>query len=183
MKKINPGNLLALALLCTLLSTGCAKKLVADITPVADQPEVVAAPDPISTVQDAAIEAEAAGDQQEGIVATPLVVELEMIHFAFDQHTLSAESREILTKNAVLLQTNPQLNIDIEGHCDERGSDEYNLALGERRAQAAKDYLVTLGVAPERVATISYGEEIPLDPSAGEDAWAKNRRAAFRLQN
>jgi peptidoglycan-associated lipoprotein len=181
-RKLN-CTMMTLALVGLLLSAGCAKKPLADTMPAVDQPDAAAQTDSIGTIQDAALEDAAASEQQAMTDETTLVVALETIHFAFDQHTLTTESREILSQNAVLLQTNPKLNIDIEGHCDERGSDEYNLALGARRAQAARDYMVSLGVAPERVATISYGEEMPLDPSTGEEAWAKNRRAAFKLQN
>jgi len=183
MKRIIFGNLLALGLLCLLLSAGCAKKPVADTRPAVNQPDATVQTDSIGTTQDAILDDAATGEQRDDTEVVPLVVKLETIHFAFDQHTLTVESRDILAQNAVLLQTNPELKIAIEGHCDERGSDEYNLALGERRAQAARDYLVSLGVVPERVATISYGEEMPLDPSTGEAAWAKNRRAAFKIQN
>lgn len=181
-RKLN-CTMMTLALVGLLLSAGCAKKPLADTMPAVDQPDAAAQTDSIGTIQDAALEDAAASEQQAMTDETTLVVALETIHFAFDQHTLTTESREILSQNAVLLQTNPKLNIDIEGHCDERGSDEYNLALGARRAQAARDYMVSLGVAPERVATISYGEEMPVDPAGGEDAWSKNRRAAFKVQN
>jgi len=176
-------NMMVLALMCLLLSAGCAKKPVAETMPAEDQPAATAQTDSIGTIQDAALKDAAASEQPAMTDATTLTVALETIHFAFDQHSLTTESREVLAENVVLLQTNPKLKIAIEGHCDERGSDEYNLALGERRAQAARDYMATLGVAPERMATISYGEEMPVDPAGGEDAWSKNRRAAFKVQN
>jgi peptidoglycan-associated lipoprotein len=110
-------------------------------------------------------------------------IELDLIHFAFDQASLSSEAREMLAANAVVLKTNPELTINIEGHCDNRGSDEYNLALGERRAQAAKEYLVSLGVAADRLQVISYGEEQALDAANNVTAWAKNRRAEFKKLN
>ncbi|WP_305043371.1 peptidoglycan-associated lipoprotein Pal, partial [Geoalkalibacter sp.] len=105
--------------------------------------------------------------------------QMERIHFDFDAYTLSAEARQILAATGSYLLANPGVNIVIEGHCDERGSDEYNLALGERRARATQNYLVSLGVAAERTRIISYGEERPLDPASNEAAWAKNRRAEF----
>ena len=83
----------------------------------------------------------------------------------------------ILKENAELLKKYPKVKIQIEGHCDERGTNEYNLALGERRANSTKNYLVSLGISPDRISTISYGEEKPLDPGHNEEAWAKNRRA------
>jgi peptidoglycan-associated lipoprotein len=104
---------------------------------------------------------------------------LKNIYFAFDQYDLSDEARRILTENAKIALAHPNLMIQIEGHCDERGSSEYNLALGERRAVSAKLYLIRLGVKGDRLSTISYGEEMPADPGHTEEAWAKNRRCHF----
>jgi peptidoglycan-associated lipoprotein len=107
--------------------------------------------------------------------------EEEMIFFEFDRYDLSPQARAILEKKAAWLRSHPEYRLRIEGHCDERGTNEYNLALGDRRANAAKNYLVSLGVEPERISTISYGEERPLDPRHTEDAYSKNRRAEFKL--
>ena len=104
---------------------------------------------------------------------------LERIHFAYNQFTLEDAARATLEQNAIYLRNNSAVKIVIEGHCDERGSDEYNLALGERRALAAKNYLVSLGIAADRMRVISYGEEKPLVAESNEAAWAKNRRAEF----
>ena len=104
---------------------------------------------------------------------------LKDIHFDFDKYDIRPEDAEILKGNAAVLQKNPTVKIQIEGHCDERGTSEYNLALGERRANSAKKYLVSLGIAESRVSTISYGKEKPLDPGHNEEAWAKNRRDHF----
>jgi peptidoglycan-associated lipoprotein len=101
------------------------------------------------------------------------------VHFGFDRYDLTPKSREILAQNAELLLKNPRVKIQIEGHCDERGTVEYNLALGERRANSTRQYLISLGVSADRISTISYGEEMPLDPRRNEEAWAKNRRAHF----
>ncbi len=106
---------------------------------------------------------------------------LQPVYFDFDQATLTEEAKAILRQNAVWLKNNPEAKVQIEGHCDERGTDEYNLALGDRRAQVVKNYLVSLGIAPTRLATISYGEEYPVDPGHDETAWAKNRRAEFNI--
>ena len=106
---------------------------------------------------------------------------LKDIHFAFDRYDLTEESRMLLAENAKVLLAHTNLIVQIEGHCDERGSNEYNLALGERRAVSAKLYLIKLGVAGNRLSTISYGEEMPLDPGHTEEAWGKNRRAEFRV--
>ena len=104
---------------------------------------------------------------------------LKDIHFEFDRYDLTPEARRILTDNAKVLAANPNLKTQIEGHCDERGSNEYNLALGEKRAVSAKLYLIKLGVKASTLSTISYGEEMPLDPRHNEDAWAQNRRCHF----
>jgi len=101
---------------------------------------------------------------------------LRDIHFDFDKYDIRREDEEILRENAAFLKKNPKMKIQIEGHCDERGTAEYNLALGERRANSAKRYLVSLGINSNQISTISYGEERPLDPGHNEEAWAKNRR-------
>jgi peptidoglycan-associated lipoprotein len=106
----------------------------------------------------------------------------ELIHFEFDKSRLLPEAKAILRVKAEWLKANPEALAIIEGHCDERGTNEYNLALGDRRAQSAKTYLVDLGIAPERLTCISYGEERPLDPGHNEAAWAKNRRDQFVLE-
>jgi peptidoglycan-associated lipoprotein len=109
------------------------------------------------------------------------VAGLERVYFAYNQFLLEDQARATLEQNAAYLRKNPGVKAVIEGHCDERGSDEYNLALGERRAMAARNYLVSLGIAAERLAIISYGEEQPLVAGGGEEAWAKNRRAEFKV--
>ena len=105
---------------------------------------------------------------------------MENIYFDFDKFTLSAEARKTLADNAEYLKANSGTQVVIEGHCDERGSDEYNLALGESRALAAKNYLVSLGISARQLSVISYGEEKPAAMGSNEAAWAKNRRAEFK---
>jgi peptidoglycan-associated lipoprotein len=102
---------------------------------------------------------------------------LKDIRFDFDKYDIRPGDATILKENAELLKKYPKVKVQIEGHCDERGTNEYNLALGERRANSTKKYLLSLGISPERVSTISYGEEKPVDPAHHEEAWAKNRRA------
>lgn len=102
---------------------------------------------------------------------------LKDIYFDYDKYDIRREDEQILRENAAFLKKNPKMKIQIEGHCDERGTAEYNLALGERRANNTKRYLVSLGITSDRISTISYGEERPLDPRNNEEAWAKNRRA------
>jgi peptidoglycan-associated lipoprotein len=101
------------------------------------------------------------------------------ITFDFDKYDLRTDARTILDRKASFLNQNNSIRAQIEGHCDERGTNEYNLALGERRANAAKQYLTTAGISAGRLSTISYGEERPLDPGHTEAAWAKNRRDHF----
>jgi len=178
MKKISTSYPMILVLLCTLLAAGCAKKPTPAPLAVEEPPAKVE----VAKEEPAPVETAPAAQQPVAKEVVP-VADLERVHFAFDQFALSAEAREVLAANAVLLQTSPGLRVTIEGHCDSRGSDEYNLALGERRAKAARDYLVSLGVAADRLDTISYGEEQPIDPAGDEQAWAKNRRAEFKALN
>jgi len=104
---------------------------------------------------------------------------LKDIQFDYDRYDLRTDARDILKANAEWLKKNVSARVEIEGHCDERGTNEYNLALGAKRAQAAKDYLATLGISGERLSTISYGEEIPACKEQSESCWSKNRRARF----
>ncbi len=107
---------------------------------------------------------------------------LKPIYFDFDRHSLRPDARETLAANADRLKGWPHLKLLIEGHCDERGTNEYNLALGDSRANAARDYLVNSGIEAGRIRTISYGEERPAETGRGEAAWTKNRRAEFVLE-
>jgi peptidoglycan-associated lipoprotein len=104
---------------------------------------------------------------------------LKPVFFAYDSAELGADAQAALDTDAGLLKQYPTWVVTIEGHCDERGTAEYNLALGERRAAAARAYLVSLGVSGDRLRTVSYGKEFPFDPAHDEAAWAKNRRAHF----
>jgi peptidoglycan-associated lipoprotein len=104
-----------------------------------------------------------------------------MIHFDFDRATLRPEDTAVLDQKIAILQKNPNVHIRISGHCDERGSDEYNLALGNRRATAAKQYLVSHGIDASRIETVSYGEERPLAQGHDEAAWSQNRRDEFEI--
>jgi peptidoglycan-associated lipoprotein len=105
----------------------------------------------------------------------------EDIHFEFDKSTLLVDAMEILKQKAEWLSTHEDVNITIEGHCDERGTSEYNLALGERRAESAKAFLIDLGIPGNRISTVSYGEERPLDLGHDEAAWSANRRDHFAI--
>jgi peptidoglycan-associated lipoprotein len=152
--------LAVLALLCfPLLGSGCASKKAAS----RDQEVVVAQ--------------ERAQREKLDMAANELSA---MIYFDFDKQALKPEARRILTRKAELMQEFPQMTLTIEGHGDERGTTEYNLALGKRRAQAAADYLVKQGVAPSRLSIVSYGKDRPQDPSHSTAAWAKNRYDEFK---
>jgi peptidoglycan-associated lipoprotein len=105
----------------------------------------------------------------------------EQIYFDFDQSDLRSEAREVLNRKAEVLRDYPDIRIRIEGHADERGTVEYNLALGEKRARAVRDYLANLGVGSDRLRTASYGKERPLDATSSAAAWAANRRAHFAV--
>ncbi len=110
---------------------------------------------------------------------TPAGSPLKEIYFEFDSYSLSTDARATLKNNAEWLKTNPAARVELEGHCDERGTSEYNLALGAKRAQVAKEYLITLGIPVSRLSTTSYGEEIPVCRDQNEDCWQKNRRDRF----
>ncbi len=105
----------------------------------------------------------------------------EMVFFAYDSYELDAKAREVLQRKAQALKLMPDTRVTIKGYCDERGTEEYNLALGERRARAAFDFLVLMGVNPGRINIVSYGEDNPLDPGNNEAAYAKNRRCEFEI--
>lgn len=123
---------------------------------------------------DSAAAAAKAGDEVRSMLAT-------MIHFEFNKAEIQSGDQTLLDQKIAILQKNPGLRIQIAGNCDERGSQEYNLALGNRRANAAKQYLVTHGIDAGRIETVSNGEERPLDPAHNEEAWAKNRRDEFSI--
>jgi len=115
-------------------------------------------------------------------VITPGAMMLENIHFDFDKSFIREDAKPILVKVVAHMKKTPGAKLQIEGHCDERGTSEYNMALGQRRANATKKYLVNLGVDGSRLSTITYGEEKPADPGHNKAAWAKNRRAVFVLR-
>jgi peptidoglycan-associated lipoprotein len=105
----------------------------------------------------------------------------ERIHFDFDRSNIRADAEQRMMRKLAVLRANPQVRLRIEGHADERGSIEYNLALGQRRAEASRDWLVGFGISPDRLETVSWGEDRPLVRASNEDAWAMNRRNEFRI--
>jgi peptidoglycan-associated lipoprotein len=164
-----PHQLTKLAVIATALAltAGCAKKKPADLPPpppTATQPEAPAMPAAPTTVP---------GSRADFLEK----VGTDTVYFATDAYDLDAEDQATLTKQASWLQQYSNVSVTIEGHCDERGTREYNLALGDRRANAAKNFLVNAGVSPARISVISYGKERPIALGSDEAAWAQNRRA------
>lgn len=171
-----------------LLTVSCAKKVV-EAEPAPTPTPVVTAPAPTPEDRTAAEEAERRRLEEERLRAQTAAREAaraafvnEHVHFDFDSSALTPRAQQILTAKAAFLRANPNVSATIEGHCDERGTAAYNMALGERRAESAKAFLVNLGVPANRLVTISYGEERPIDPRSNEEAWAKNRRAQFVIR-
>ena len=147
--------------IAAVVFTGCSKK------------QVVKPPVPEQITESAATSTEEPSLRGKEYKVVP---ELETVYFDYDDSTLKPEVRDILAKNAGWLKENMDVEIIIQGHCDERGTTDYNLALGDRRAKAIRSYMMKLGVKGNRMATISYGKERPLDTGHDEAAWAKNRR-------
>ncbi|MEE9567799.1 MAG: peptidoglycan-associated lipoprotein Pal [Candidatus Binatia bacterium] len=129
--------------------------------------------------QPSSLEAFRRGREIPSVLPTSRSSALKDIYFDFDRYNLRPDARETLKTNAAWLKANPSARAEIEGHADERGTNEYNLALGARRAQSTKDYLTTLGVSSDRLSTISYGEELPVCKEKTEGCWNKNRRIHF----
>jgi len=127
-------------------------------------------------LREKALQEEAARREAAAREAASKTVSLEPVFFDFDQWSIREDQKEVMAKNSQWLKSNPNVKVRLEGHCDERGTAEYNLALGQKRAEGVKSFLEGLGISNQRMATISYGEERPLDPGHNEEAWAKNRR-------
>ncbi len=170
-----------LLVLASTLVTGCARK----------KPATAPVEAPVSIVEPTAPEASPAPvDPVESPLSGDLLAANEYayangllgdVYFDFDIATLREDARERLSRNAEFLRSHPEFVVQIQGHCDERGTNDYNLALGERRARAAYDYLVQLGVSAARLRSLSYGEERPLCTASDESCWQRNRRAHFLL--
>ncbi|MCJ7614983.1 MAG: peptidoglycan-associated lipoprotein Pal [Desulfobacterales bacterium] len=175
-----------------LMVTSCAKKAVIDTTQADEAAKLAAekakqeeiarqrAIDEKRRIEDEKLRTEEAARRE--IIAARNLFMNENIYFDFDKYNLKSEAQEVLKRKAEWLRNNPGESIIIEGHCDERGTNEYNLALGDRRAQSAKNFIVDLGIAESRLTTISYGEERPADPRQNQDAWSKNRRDQFVIE-
>lgn len=120
-------------------------------------------------------------DLIEGMIPDREAFKANTVYFDFDRSTIKQSERSKIDAVAKVLKSKPETKVQVEGHCDERGTEEYNRALGERRALAVREYLINSGISADRIFTISYGEDRPVDPGHNEAAWAKNRRAEFIL--
>lgn len=177
-KLLKAGVFLSVLVMLIFAGMGCSKKATKVTVPVAEAP--------VPETKAPKVEEKAKADEsllqpEEKAAALP-TLDLRDVNFDYDRSNLRADAIAILAVNARLLKENPNARVLIEGHCDERGTIEYNLALGERRANAVKNYLKDYGITADRLSTISYGKERPLDSRANEESWAKNRRAAFVIQ-
>jgi peptidoglycan-associated lipoprotein len=132
-------------------------------------------------MREKALQEEAARREAAAREAALKTAKLEPVFFDFDQWSIREDQKEVMAKNSQWLKSNPNVKVRLEGHCDERGTAEYNLALGQKRAEGVKSFLEGLGISSQRMIPISYGEERPLDPAHNEAAWAKNRRVDIVL--
>ena len=154
------------------------KTEVSSAAPVSPPPAESKKPVPADSTKGSSLDALQRGES----TATPASSPLKDVYFDFDSYNLGAEARETLKANMQWLKANPAAQVQIEGHCDERGTTEYNLALGSKRAESVKDYLVTLGTPADRLTTISYGEELLVCRDQTEECWQRNRRVKFAIQ-
>ena len=164
-------GVVVLLLLVTVVAAGCTEKKKKHVAPSGADSEV----NESGLAPDGSLERMRQGLPPGGGEGGPL----DDVHFGFDSYDIDDSTRSTLRGNADWLKEHSETKVEVEGHCDERGTVEYNLALGAKRARAAKDYLVALGVSSERLTTISYGEELPICHSHDESCWAQNRRAHF----
>ncbi len=173
-----------------LFTASCSKKVVKSDDSAAQVEEQEKATEEVAAQeqereQQAAAEAAAQIAEetaQRDLLMEKNMFESESIYYEFDSSALTPVAQSVLTGKAEYLRDNPGMQVIIEGHCDERGTPEYNLALGDRRAESAKSFLVNFGVDPSRFTTVSYGEESPVDTGHDEDAWSQNRRAKFLIE-
>lgn len=165
----------AVLMMAAMLLPGCAKKARPVIEEPAPTIEIEPAPEPPPDTTGQALR-----EYQRQMEADLKLV--QTIYFDFDRSNLRTEAQDALSNNAKLFQKYPKWKVAIEGHCDERGTNEYNLALGERRALSASRYLISLGIEEGRLSTVSFGEERPVDLGHNEAAWSLNRRDQFRVE-
>lgn len=195
MKRISKAFIVGLALVLVVLVPACRKKVKPVVTPVVETAPVV--PDvtpPVTREPETVIKQEPDFVRDEKPVEETFPTDIEKMNqlaqdrgfirdafFNYDESTLDADAQAALTSTANWLRSNPGYKLLIEGHCDERGTEQYNLALGDGRANTAREYLMTLGIDSSRIRTVSYGEERPFDEGHDDSSWAKNRRAHLVL--
>ena len=176
-------SVILLAILALLITVSCSKKAITttkDPTYGSDQSAANSEQSSTSIQQGDLEQSQTISTTDSG--ERVMMVMLEDIYFEFDKSTQTPQAKETLVKKAKWLSTNKDVRVVIEGHCDERGTNEYNLALGDRRAASTKTFLVDLGITPSRLTIVSFGEERPLASGHNEEAWAKNRRAHFGIE-
>jgi peptidoglycan-associated lipoprotein len=175
------GNGSIALFLCAVLATGCATETVKKTEVPTGQSASASTGAPATARSAPNSNPSQAGSSLDALREgkPPASGPLKDIYFEFDSSALSAQARSVLQTNAGWLKANPAAQVEIEGHCDERGTTEYNLALGAKRARGAMDYLVSLGIAASRIKTVSYGEELPLCKEKSEDCYRNNRRDRF----
>ena len=180
-QKLWLGVILFLVLPGLLFTVSCAKQQVQQDTTGTQQAQEEPKKAKVQDERQRDMEAQQIAEEaaQREAMAARMLFENEHIYFEFDSSALTADAQEVLKRKAEFLREYSDVRFTIEGHTDERGTYEYNLALGDRRANSAKAFLVDLGIGPYRITTISYGEHRPLDPRSNEEAWAKNRRDQF----
>ena len=166
-------------------SVGCKKKPPAEQPAAAPPAQPVTAPKPIVEPPPPPPPPPPKPVASKPITAADLNMQkiLRTVYFDYNKYDLRDDTRAGLSVNSEWLKANSKWRVLIEGHCDDRGTNEYNMALGDKRANAVRQYLITAGIDASRVRTISYGEERPVDPGHSEDAWAKNRRAEFVIED
>jgi peptidoglycan-associated lipoprotein len=166
--------LLALVLMATMVvAPGCKKKMPKEAPPPTEEVEIAPVEEDTDTTGQ--------GERELRMDMDRDLARIQTVYFAFDKSEIIPVELDKIGANAEILQNWPNWTVNIEGHCDERGTNEYNLALGERRARAAQRALEAEGIAGSRIKIVSYGEERPMDPGHTDTSWERNRRAEFRV--
>jgi len=166
-----------------LFMGACAKGTVTEEEEPAEEVQTTEEPTETTPTTEATTEQPAAEvtEDTSGIMISRDMFLRDYVHFAFDKYNLDGQAQSVLRRKGQFLEDNPDVYITIEGHCDDRGTNEYNLALGDRRAESTRSFLLDMGVESYRISTVSYGEERPLCDERDEECWSTNRRAAFNI--
>jgi len=173
---------LLMVIMVLVFSVSCSKKAVTKETEFVGGPETASSENVTVYQEESTKSDEIAEIASDNTSQNTMMINLEDIFFEYDKSTLTPAAQETLTQKARWLKANTNVSVVIEGHCDERGTNEYNLALGDRRAAGTQAFLIDLGISPKRLVTISYGEERPIISGNSEKSWAKNRRAHLAVE-